>query len=121
MKKIIGFVLFASILASSCATGYSRYYWGNYSESLYKYKKSPSTLTLTAHKADLVKIISKSKSHGKKVPPGLYCELAYIYAKEGNAEESLKYFNMEIQAFPESKTFVERLKRQVNPGDIKNE
>ena len=58
----------------------TQFYWGNYSQTLYAYKKSPSDKTLAEHKKSLSEIISVSKSKRKAVPPGVYAELGFIFS-----------------------------------------
>ncbi len=59
MKRSILLFLLDGFL-TGCATQKPLYYWGNYSKSLYTYKKSPTEENLKAHKATLVKIIDES-------------------------------------------------------------
>ena len=112
MKKVL--LIFFSFLMISffvgCATQEPLYYWGNYSRTLYNYKKLPKEENLTAHKACLVKIISESNTRNKKTPPGVCCEYGYILLKEGKTQEALYYFEMEEKNYPESKLFITRLK-----------
>ena len=98
------------LVIAGCATQQPLYYWGNYSQTLYKYKKSPQQQTLEAHKTSLVNIIEESKKQNKRVPPGICCEYGYILLKEGKTQEAKYYFEMEEKNYPESKVFIERLK-----------
>ena len=47
------------------------------------------------------------------VPPGLYAEKAYMLLKAGNKQEALRYFDLEIKSYPESKLFIDRIKKQI--------
>ena len=87
------------------------YYWGNYSQTLYKYKKLPKEENLEAHKACLVQIIEESNKRNKRTPPGVCCEYGYILLREGKTQQALVYFEMEEKTYPESKVFIERLKK----------
>lgn len=110
MRKIY-FALFCTILfISACATQEPMYYWGNYSQSLYKYKKTPNEENLKAHKLTLVKIIQESNKLNKRVPPGICCEYGYLLLKEGKTQEAENYFRLEEDMYPESKVFINRLK-----------
>ena len=95
-----------------CATE-RLYYWGNYSQSLYKYKKSPTLENAEAHKKVLLNIIEESEKQNKRVPPGVCCEYGYILSKEGKTKEALYYFELEEKHYPESKVFVGRLKEKL--------
>lgn len=113
MKKIYIILIMASYFFTGCAAK-PIYYWGNYSSSLYKFKKTPNDKTLKAHKLVLVKIIEKSNETGRRVPPGVYCEYGYILMKEGKTENALKYYELEEQTYPESKVFIQQLKVMVD-------
>jgi hypothetical protein len=108
-KIVIAGVLLISFLVG-CATQEPLYYWGNYSQSLYKYKKAPQEETLQAHKAVLVNIMEESGKRNKKIPPGICCEYGYILLREGNTQQALYYFEMEEKSYPESSVFIQRLK-----------
>ena len=110
MRKILIALFFLSAFSVGCATHEPMYYWGNYSQSLYKYKKTPTPENQAAHKAVLVKIIEESDKNSKRVPPGVCCEYGYILLKEGNTQEALRYFDLEEKAYPESKAFLDRLR-----------
>ena len=115
MKKIyILCLIMVSYLFIGCATQKPMYYWGNYSSSLYSYKKLPNEKNLQKHKQVLFEIIEKSNAKGVRVPPGVYCEYGYIFMKEGKNKEALKYFELEEQTYPESKLFIQNLKNQIN-------
>lgn len=106
-------ILFVCFFAG-CATQKPMYSWGDYSSSLYHFKKEPNDENLQKHKQVLVTIIEDSKENGLRVPPGVYCEYGYILVKEKKNDEALKYFDMEEQTYPESTVFIQRLKSQLN-------
>jgi len=107
---ILPFFLTISFIVG-CATQEPLYYWGNYSQTLYKYKKLPKEENLAVHKACLVNIIKESNTRNKKTPPGVCCEYGYILLKEGKTQEALYYFEMEEKNYPESTVFIGRLKK----------
>ena len=112
----IHIILFLIIsVAVGCATE-PLYYWGNYSQTLYKYKKSPKEETLAAHKVCLVNIIEESNKRNKQIPPGVCCEYGYILLKEGKTDQALYYFEMEEKHYPESRVFIDRLKKFTTPN-----
>ena len=116
-KLLILILLSLSYFAFGCATGNKQmYYWGNYSSSLYKYKKAPNNETLDAHKQALVKIIEESKKEDMRVPPGVYCEYGYILMQEGKNTDAVNYFDLEEQTYPESKTFTQTLRAKFDKG-----
>lgn len=103
--------LFIAILGFiGCQPPPGVFYWGNYSSTLYDYKKNPSDTTLAVHKTALLDIMKNAPEKTKLVPPGVYAEYGYILLKEGKETEGMEYLAKEEQAFPESKVFIQRLK-----------
>ncbi len=110
MKKTGLLILLLFIFLVGCATQKPLYYWGDYSSSLYKYKKVPNEENLKTHKVVLVNIIEESNKMNLKVPPGVHCEYGYLLLKEGKKEEAMYYFDLEEKIYPESRQFLERFK-----------
>ena len=110
MKKM--FIIFAlsGLLGIGCAAQKPMYYWGNYSNTLYQYKKAPSDSTLQKHKEEIAVIIQKSKEIDVNVPPGIYGEYGFILLKTGDKAEAIKYFDLEEHTYPESRVFIEKIK-----------
>jgi hypothetical protein len=100
-----------------CGPAPRLFYWGTYSSTLYNYKKNPDEKTLAAHKASLLNVITESPKRNKKIPPGICAEYGYLLAKEGNNEKGLEYMDKEIELYPESKTFIQRLKSELLRGE----
>lgn len=90
------------LLLTGCNTIKSIYHWGNYSETLYQYTKTPTNESRAAHKAELNNIISKAQSDSKKVPPGIHFELAMLEANGGDQQIARVHFATERELFPES-------------------
>jgi hypothetical protein len=109
MKRCFFLLLLLGVLMG-CATQRPLYYWGNYSSSLYNYKKAPTEENLNAHKAVLLKIIDESNKLNLRVPPGVCCEYGYVLLKEGKEEEAMRYFELEEKTYPESKPFLDRFR-----------
>ncbi len=103
--KYLSMILVA-IALSGCASK-TLYHWGNYSDTLYASIKEPTAESRAKHKAELSNIIAKAEQKKKKVPPGIYFELATLEANDGNKEKAKEYFSKEISLFPESKKYVE--------------
>jgi len=111
MKKFIILLILGVALLTGCVN--SQYYWGNYSYTLYKYKKTQTEDNLEKHKLCIEKVIRKSEAKEKKVPPGIYCEYGYYLIMEGDAVQGLEYFDKEVNTYPESETFINTLKTQL--------
>lgn len=103
--------LFFSIsLFIGCGPKKQLYYFGDYSETLYHYKKVPTAERKGEYKEELLKIIEVSKERDSMVPPGICAEYAYILMNEGEFEEAGNYLDMEQELYPESKRFVQFLR-----------
>ncbi|MCF7913390.1 MAG: DUF4810 domain-containing protein [Candidatus Cloacimonetes bacterium] len=111
MRKLVILMFLAVVLLSGCVS--SQYYWGNYSHTLYKYKKVQDDENLAKHKECIEKIIRKSEAQSKKVPPGIYCEYGYYLIMEGETALGTEYLDKEVSAYPESEAFVKTLKSQM--------
>tara|TARA_S200000501_G_scaffold314907_1_gene307025 strand:- start:717 stop:1076 length:360 start_codon:yes stop_codon:yes gene_type:complete len=109
MNKRIVLILSTILIIGGCATPNTGYYWENYSGTLYKYKKNPSEKTMSNHIDMLEKIIQKNENKGARVPPGIHAELAYLLAQKGEKSLAADHFQKEINTYPESKNFVERI------------
>ena len=112
---LIGFIL--SIIIVGCGTtSKDTFYWGDYSTTLYEYKKNPGEETFEAHKKELMSLMEYSTENNKTVPPGLNAEYGYILLKEGFEDEGLEYLSKEIELYPESAPFINRIKNEYNKG-----
>ncbi len=116
MKKFILLLFCVSFLAGCATTAKPLYYWQDYSDSLYKYKKEPSDETFAAHKQTLQGIIELSGEKETRVPPGVFAELGLMYMKEGSAAEAVKFFRLEEETYPESAVLMSKM---INGADKK--
>jgi hypothetical protein len=110
MKQL--FAILALALFAGCTTAPVNYYYGDYSRSLYRSKKDTTPASLAKHRATLEDIIQKSEKRGSRVPPGIFCEYAYLLAKDGSPEAD-RYFALEVESYPESKRFVDFIRAQL--------
>jgi len=99
---------------TACQATNSIYYWGDYSGSAYKLKNTPSDESRAEHKASLLNIITNAQKKNKKVPPGIYAELAMLEAEERNVDLALQYFSKEKELFPESTKVVDIMINSMN-------
>ena len=111
MKRGIVTVIALSLLTLAGCSNISEagYYWGRYAVTLYAYQKSPSPETLAQHEKELRDIIEYSNENQLKVPPGIYAELGYIEQNRGEAATALSFYQQEMNTYPESQAFLERL------------
>ena len=111
---LISLTLSAALLGGCVAAPHhaTGFYWGNYSQTLYEYQKTPSPSTLEAHRNSLQDIIAKGDTGQGKVPPGVYAELGKLHLDKGEKVEAVKWFQQEMAHYPESavlmKTLIEK-------------
>ncbi len=92
------------------------YYWSEYSENLYKYKKNTTDTTRAVFQKTLNDIIVNAASEHKKIPPGICAEYGFILLQNGQQSEGLRYMDKETALYPESTVFVTRIKNEVLKG-----
>ena len=102
------------LVLSGCAANNGIYYWGNYSETAYDFKKDPNEKTRAAHIKTLNDIINKAQQNKKKIPPGIYAELGLIEASSNKKKAAIDDFKKEEALFPESKTLMDAMIKKVN-------
>ena len=115
-KVLIGAICLFSLTIgfASCSGTQTLYAWDNYENASYAYTKEPNEKNETKLDKCYDKMFEKqAKSYRKVVPPGLCAEKAYILLKAGKKEEAMKYLDLEIKIYPESKLFIDRIKNQV--------
>jgi hypothetical protein len=114
IKKYLIFSLLLALMVGCVPT--TLFYWGDYSSTLYAYKKDPNNNTIAAHKKSLSEIIYVSGRNGKKVPPGIYAEFGYMLIKEGKEKEGMEYLEKEMTSYPESEVLIKHLKDELARG-----
>lgn len=112
MKTLIVLSIFLIGLFSACQPAMQTFYWGDYSSTLYDYKKNPDEKTLEAHKAQILLIFDESLKSNMRVPPGANAEYGYILLKEGKEKEGMEYLDKEMLLYPESLVFIKRIKME---------
>ena len=106
MKKswvlaMVGVALSCSL--AGCATP-SRFEWGGYEGALYAYAKKPGLRD--NYRQALVKAVDDgNRTH--RLAPGLQAELGYLALEDGDTVGAVRFFEAEIQAFPESRSFLQ--------------
>jgi len=103
------------LLIVGCAPN-TMYYWGDYSNTLYKYKKDATPAMLEKHKTELLDIISKSNKKGLRIPPGINAELGYIFLLQEQDDQAMVYLKKEKSTYPESTKFIDDLLQNLNEG-----
>jgi len=105
-------ILTAAALAmalTGCASQQNLYHWGEYETLVYKMYNEPGAADPQTQIAELTADIEQAEQSGKKVAPGIYAHLGYMYALANNPAKSQAAFATEKQLFPESSQFIDRL------------
>lgn len=109
-KTILISALLCSIILSSCETQSTLYYWRNYEKTSYNFYKKQTPESTEALLATYAQMIEKqTKSTRKIVPPGTYAEYGFLLIQNGKKEDGLAMLKNELNYYPESKVFVERI------------
>lgn len=109
-------ILVAALALGGCVPT-PMYNWKDYSSTLYHYRKDANETTKDRHMAELEAIVQASKENNLRVPPGVYCELGYMYAKKGNKNKALELFDLEKTTYPESTHFINRLVQSISSAE----
>ena len=108
-RRLILFVVFLTGTLSVGCVPQQKYYFGNYSQTLYATQKYQNEASYIKHTQELETVISESEERNLPVPPGIYAELGYINLKTNNSKEAIRLFQIETQLYPESKHLMDRL------------
>ncbi|MBB4659427.1 DUF4810 domain-containing protein [Parvularcula dongshanensis] len=112
MRKTVGCLVCVAALAA-CATP-SRYEWGDYERSLYGYARSPELRDQYEQSLrDAIDVGEKTN----RVAPGIYAELGYLLLEEGDERGAAEAFEREMELFPESRAFIERVMGRTTLAD----
>lgn len=99
-----------ALSVAACATP-SRFEWGDYENSLYSFSKTPEARE--NYRKSLQVAIQRGEQ-SKRLAPGMYAELGYLYLEDNNNAEAIASFEKEMTAFPESRIFLTSLVTRLN-------
>jgi len=88
------------------------YYWGEYEELVHDSYVRPGATDTQSQIEKLNTDIQVGEAAGKKVAPGVYAHLGYLYATQGKENQSKTAFAKEQLLFPESSVFINGLLRR---------
>lgn len=107
IRLIIVFFL-ATVVVYGCGPN-RMYNYGSYSNTLYDYRKDSTNENLLNHIKEMENIVVSSGEDGKRVPPGLFGEMGYMYLKNNDKNKAVEYFNREKALYPESVILMDRM------------
>jgi len=99
--------LLSIFLVSGCAINEEIYYWGEYEQLIHDAYINPGSADPATQIEKLNADIQKTEAMGKRVAPGIYAHLGFLYAIEGKDSQSKSAFKQEQALYPESTAFIE--------------
>ncbi|MDR3366282.1 MAG: DUF4810 domain-containing protein [Prevotellaceae bacterium] len=114
MKKIT-FTILAALCLASCATQRPLYSWYNYNTTSYSYLKNADEKSTQELIETYQKIIEKQKGSRNVVPPGIYADYGFLLLQANKPEEGKAMLLQEIALYPESKVFIDRILKMIEP------
>jgi hypothetical protein len=105
MRLLIPLVLTAFLMLGGCVQ--NRYNWNGYDKGLYEAYKDPNQIV--ALQIKLQETVDALEKEKQVVPPGMYAELGTLYLQDGDVEKAKTYYAKERSAWPESKTLMDVL------------
>ncbi len=74
---------------------------------IYNMYEKPGSETPSEQVSKVVQTIQEAEQSGKRVAPGMYAHLGYLYALLGDSKSSRMAFDAEKRLFPESAHWVD--------------
>ncbi len=95
-------------LLTGCAAP-TLYSWGSYESNVYAMYATPDNATADLQVIKMEEDIQKARAKNKKLPPGFYAHLGYLYYQQGDSKLAKRAFETEKSAFPESAVMMDRM------------
>ena len=99
-------LVLVSLVFAGCAQK-SIYAWGPYEDGLYESYKYPDRMEKFLKR--LEEHVATAAQEGKRVPPGVFSEMATIYLQAGNSEKAKEFYEKEALEWPESRVLMQAL------------
>lgn len=108
MKKLIVLAVTALIVVS-CQISKPLYNWEKYDRDSYTYLKKNDDKSAEKLIKTYDKIIKKQHRTRQVVPPGIYADYGLLLIERERVDEGKKMLEKEIELYPESKIFIDRI------------
>jgi hypothetical protein len=108
MKKYI-YMIILSIAVSSCGPSKELYSWGKYEQASYNYLKKADEKSTELIIKEYKSVINKQKGTRKMIPPGMHADYGFLLIQKGNMADGIANLKKEINLYPESKIFIDRI------------
>jgi len=112
MKKLF-FYLFALTMLVSCTSQKPLYTWESYGSHSYKYLKKRDKESRSELIESCQEVINNQEGEREMVPPGVYADYGFLLIKSGELEKGKKMLSKEMQNYPESEVFIERILKMI--------
>ncbi len=109
MKKIWLFIPIALLILASCTIEKPLYSWYKYEKATYSYIKKTEETDVEKLLEVYQDIIDKQKGSRKVPPPGICADYGFLLLQNNKQEEGLALLKKEVEYYPESKIFVDRI------------
>lgn len=106
-------------MVAGCATANKEmYYWGEYEQLVHDSYVKPGSADPQMQIEKINTDIQKSEALGKKIAPGIYAHLGFLYAMQGKESRSREAFMEERALYPESDIFIDgMMSRAMKSGE----
>lgn len=119
MNKWHPLVLLSIFLITGCTTNKDIYYWGEYEQLIHDAYIKPGSADPATQIEKLNADIQKAQGMGKRVAPGIYAHLGFLYAVEGKDSQSKTAFQQEQTLYPESTIFIDGMLNRARQNEEK--
>lgn len=114
MKQFL-FIAAILVLMASCTSQKPLYTWGKYEKTSYNYLKNSDEAATQALIASYTDIIEKQNGSRGVVPPGVYADYGFVLLQSDRTEEGKAMLAKEVALYPESKIFIDRILKMLEP------
>ena len=98
---------------ASCTVQKPLYTWDKYEVTSYNYLKNNDEKSTQALIETYQNIIEKQQGSRGVVPPGVYADYGFILLQDNKTEEGKAMLLKEVELYPESKTFIDRILKMI--------
>ncbi|MCR5762845.1 MAG: DUF4810 domain-containing protein [Treponema sp.] len=118
MKRLKYILSALAISLAFClpVTSETLYSWYGYQNKSYKYLKKNDESSYKSLIQCYESIISNQKFGRKAVPPGIYADYGWALIKSGNKERGIEMLKKEMELYPESSIFINRILKRFSDG-----
>ncbi len=111
MKRVKSILTALIVSLSFClpASAETLYSWYGYQDKSYKYLKKNDSSSYKSLIQCYESMINSQRAARKAVPPGIYADYGWALIKEGNREKGIAMLKKEMELYPESSVFINRI------------